>query len=49
MHPIFSAMPVCGVIDKECENPIYYAIFYDGPQTVLIFSSEPQIIELVSD
>ncbi|CAF4893614.1 unnamed protein product, partial [Rotaria sp. Silwood1] len=41
--------PVCGVIDKESENPIYYAIFHDGPQTVLIFSSETQIIEAVSD
>ncbi|CAF4251963.1 unnamed protein product, partial [Rotaria sordida] len=41
--------PICGVIDKESENPTYYAIFDDGPQTVLIFSSETQIIELVSD
>ncbi|CAF1501829.1 unnamed protein product, partial [Rotaria sordida] len=24
-------MPVCGVIDKESENPTYYAIFDDGP------------------
>ncbi|CAF3075734.1 unnamed protein product, partial [Rotaria sp. Silwood2] len=41
--------PVCGVINKESENPIYYAIFHDGPQTVLIFSSETQIIEAVSN
>ncbi|CAF0900458.1 unnamed protein product [Adineta steineri] len=41
--------PVCGVIDKDSEDCVYYAIFHDGPQTVLFFSSDQSIIESVSD
>ncbi|CAF4374245.1 unnamed protein product, partial [Adineta steineri] len=41
--------PVSGVIDKESEECIYYAIFHDGPETVLFFSSDQSITESVSD
>ncbi|CAF1065734.1 unnamed protein product [Adineta steineri] len=40
--------PACGVLDKESDEPVYYAIFHDGPQTVLMFSRDTSIIESVS-
>ncbi|UJR24151.1 hypothetical protein I4U23_027117 [Adineta vaga] len=41
--------PMCGILGNENEQKIYYAIFHDGPQTVLLFSYEQDIIESVSD
>ncbi|CAF3861922.1 unnamed protein product, partial [Adineta steineri] len=37
--------PVCGYI----ENDIFYAVFHDGPQTVLIITDEKSIIKAVTD
>jgi hypothetical protein len=31
------------------QDTIYYALFHDGPQTVLMFSRETSIIESISD
>ncbi|CAF1398617.1 unnamed protein product [Adineta ricciae] len=37
--------PTYGVLDQK----IHYAVFHDGPQTVLLFSSDTSIIESVTD
>jgi len=41
--------PSCGIIGKQQDNQIYYAIFRDGLQTVIIFTNHTQIIEAISD
>jgi hypothetical protein len=46
---IFVLKPACGVIKKDGEENIYYAIFHDGQQTVLLFASDVSVIESVTD
>jgi hypothetical protein len=36
-------------LNKESDDRIYYAVFDDDPQRVLIFSKDTSIIEDVSD
>lgn len=39
----------CGVFQKNEKEKIYYGIFIDGLQTVLMFASEQNVIESASD
>ena len=39
----------CGIISKESSDPIYYSIFDDGMERVLIVTRDIQIIESISD
>ncbi|CAF4205032.1 unnamed protein product, partial [Adineta steineri] len=41
--------PASGVIEEDNEENIYYGIFHDGPQTVLLFSCDMTIIRSVTD
>ncbi|CAF3245417.1 unnamed protein product [Rotaria sp. Silwood2] len=41
--------PLCGVLETNDRQSVYYAIFHDGPQTVLLFAEETNLIEAVTN
>ncbi|CAF4959633.1 unnamed protein product, partial [Rotaria sp. Silwood1] len=41
--------PLCGVLEAKDLQPVYYAVFQDGPQTVLLFAEETALIEAVTN
>ncbi|CAF2841774.1 unnamed protein product [Rotaria sp. Silwood2] len=40
---------LCGVLEAKDLQPVYYAVFQDGPQTVLLFSEETDLIKAVTN
>ncbi|CAF3740023.1 unnamed protein product, partial [Rotaria sordida] len=40
--------PLCGRLETNDQQIVYYATFQDGPQMVLIFSDDIQLIEIVT-
>ncbi|CAF1105334.1 unnamed protein product [Rotaria sp. Silwood1] len=40
---------LCGVLEAKDQQPVYYAVFQDGPQTVLLFAEETALIEAVTN
>ncbi|CAF1170061.1 unnamed protein product [Rotaria sordida] len=40
--------PLCGVLEANDQQQVYYTVFQDGPQTVLLFTEETDLIEAVT-
>lgn len=39
----------CGIFDKESVDPVYYSLFINGGEKVLIVSRDVEVIDSISD
>lgn len=39
----------CGIFDKESADPVYYSLFVNGGEKVLIVSRDVEVIDSISD